>query len=65
MAQEKPSHPSHPNAPLLSSAIHGFDCLFSNDILGAKETFKGRDDPFHVMGMGICAFLEAALGMEV
>lgn len=55
----------HPNAQLLRSATQGFDYLFSNDIVSAREHFKKHDDPFHMMGLGVCAFLEAALGMEV
>ena len=55
----------HPNAQLLLSATKGFDYLFSNDIVTAREHFKNHDDPFHMMGLGVCAFLEAALGMEV
>ncbi|KAF8163824.1 mitochondrial outer membrane protein IML2 [Crassisporium funariophilum] len=54
----------HPNAELLTSATKGFDYLFSNDIVSARSHFQKRDDPFHLMGTGICAFLEAALGME-
>ncbi|KJA17945.1 hypothetical protein HYPSUDRAFT_218539 [Hypholoma sublateritium FD-334 SS-4] len=54
----------HPNAQLLLSATKGFDYLFSNDIVTAREHFKKHDDPFHMMGLGVCAFLEAALGME-
>ncbi|KAF8187422.1 hypothetical protein BJ912DRAFT_1022616 [Pholiota molesta] len=56
--------PEHPNAQLLISATKGFDYLFSNDIVSAREHFKKHDDPFHMMGLGVCAFLEAALGME-
>lgn len=55
----------HPNAELLQSATKGFEYLFSNDIVSAREHFKQRDDPFHMMGLGVCGFLEAALGMEV
>jgi hypothetical protein len=54
----------HPNSELLQSATKGFDHLFSNDIVSARELFKKKDDPFHMMGLGVCAFLEAALGME-
>lgn len=57
--------PEHPNAQLLISATKGFDYLFSNDIVSAREHFKKHDHPFHMMGLGVCAFLEAALGMEV
>jgi len=56
----------HPNAELLKSATRGFDFLFSNDIVSARKHFEQQhDDPFHLMGLGVCAFLEAALGMEV
>jgi hypothetical protein len=50
---------------LLQSAKLGFDHLFSNDIVEAKKKFDGSDDPFHLLGLGVCSFLEAALGMEV
>lgn len=49
----------------LNNANKGFSRLFENDVAGAKNTFKSRDDPFHQLGLGVCAFLEAALGMEV
>jgi len=52
-------------ADFLTSATNGFNKLFENDIVGARVLFNGRDDPFHQLGLGICAFLEAALGMEV
>ena len=55
----------HPNAQLLLSATSGFDYLFSNDIDSARTHFQRHHDPFHLLGTGICAFLEAALGMEV
>lgn len=57
--------PEHPNAALLLSATKGFDYLFSNDIISARKHFEPHDDPFHLLGKGVCAFLEAALGMEV
>ena len=50
---------------LLQSAAHGFDFLFSNDIADAKTHFSGKDDPFHLLGAGVVAFMEASLGMEV
>lgn len=56
---------THPSAELLQSATNGFDYLFCNDISGAKTHFAGKDDPFHLLGLGVCAFMEAALGMEV
>ncbi|KAF5323690.1 hypothetical protein D9619_012884 [Psilocybe cf. subviscida] len=55
---------THPNAALLQSATRGFDFLFSNDIASARAHFQAHDDPFHLMGLGVCAFLDAALGME-
>ncbi|PFH46707.1 hypothetical protein AMATHDRAFT_69254 [Amanita thiersii Skay4041] len=48
----------------LKSATKGFDYVFSNDIASAREVFEGNDDSFHLLGLGVCAFLEAALGME-
>jgi hypothetical protein len=59
------SRQEHPNAALLDSATRGFGYLFANDIVAAKEHFGGNEDPFHLMGLGVCAFLEAVLGMEV
>lgn len=52
-------------AAQLSSATKAFDALFDNDVLKAKETFKTDDSPFHLLGLGVVSFLEAALGMEV
>ena len=49
----------------LRNARVGFDHLFANDLQRARETFAAGDSPFHAMGNGVCAFLEAALGMEV
>ncbi len=49
----------------LNSANNGFGRLFENDVAGAKTIFSSSDDPFHQLGLGVCSFLEAALGMEV
>ncbi|KAG6816915.1 hypothetical protein H0H93_007636, partial [Arthromyces matolae] len=49
---------------LLVSATRGFDLLFCNDLTRAKEHFRGKEDPYHLLGLGACAFMEAALGME-
>ncbi|KIK19843.1 hypothetical protein PISMIDRAFT_682759 [Pisolithus microcarpus 441] len=52
---------------MLRLATQGFDLLFANDLEAAVEVFgtEGQDNsPFHLMGLGICAFLKAALGME-
>ncbi|KAF9449736.1 hypothetical protein P691DRAFT_774496 [Macrolepiota fuliginosa MF-IS2] len=48
----------------LNDANKGFSQLFENDIAGARNTFSGSDDPFHLLGLGVCSFLQAALGME-
>ncbi|KAG6887246.1 hypothetical protein C0995_016642 [Termitomyces sp. Mi166 len=53
------------SADLLVSATRGFDYLFCNDLNRAKEHFSGKDDPYHLLGQGVCAFMEAALGMEI
>lgn len=64
--EAKDEHAPHPSAEMLASATTGFDLLFSNDIVGSRDRFASMpDDPFHLMGSGVCAFLEAALGMEV
>ena len=49
----------------LRSATSGFDALFSNDLEGSRKIFAATESPFHSLGAGVCAFLEAALGMEV
>ena len=43
----------------------GFNALFANDLKKARDTFGSNESPFHLLGSGVCAFLEAALGMEV
>ncbi|TDL16298.1 hypothetical protein BD410DRAFT_795499 [Rickenella mellea] len=48
----------------LNSATEGFDHLFSNNLSGAQAQLAADDSPFHLLGLGICTFLEAALGME-
>ncbi|KZT19316.1 hypothetical protein NEOLEDRAFT_1142229 [Neolentinus lepideus HHB14362 ss-1] len=48
----------------LEEATKGFDLLFANEIDQARKTFSAKESPFHALGLGICAFLEAALGME-
>ncbi|KAG1797508.1 outer membrane protein Iml2/Tetratricopeptide repeat protein 39 [Suillus plorans] len=49
---------------LLRSATQGFDHLFANDIDAAQKVFESEDAPFHLLGLGVVAFLQAALGME-
>ncbi|KAJ7478215.1 hypothetical protein FB451DRAFT_1241639 [Mycena latifolia] len=53
-----------PTALALASANAGFDALFANQIAPARTAFQSADTPFHLLGLGVCAFLEAALGME-
>ncbi|KAK7443214.1 Mitochondrial outer membrane protein iml2 [Stygiomarasmius scandens] len=49
----------------LQEATRAFDHLFTNEIVEAKEMFNANSDsPFHLIGLGVCVFLEAALGME-
>jgi hypothetical protein len=55
--------PPRPAAALLS-ANKGFDHFFANDIAAARTAFGAADTPFHLLGLGVCAFLAAALGME-
>ncbi|KAG1731945.1 outer membrane protein Iml2/Tetratricopeptide repeat protein 39 [Suillus lakei] len=50
---------------LLRSATQGFDHLFANDIDAAQKAFQSEDTPFHLLGLGVVAFLQAALGMEM
>lgn len=49
----------------LLAATTGFDALFANDLQKARDIFGTNESPFHLLGSGVCAFLEAALGMEV
>ncbi|ETW86282.1 hypothetical protein HETIRDRAFT_471663 [Heterobasidion irregulare TC 32-1] len=58
--------PADDTAALLRTATRGFDHIFSNEILAARAVFDSTNDSaFHALGLGVCAFLEAALGMEV
>ena len=36
-----------------------------DQLLKIVKVLGTDDSPFHLLGMGVCAFLEAALGMEV
>ncbi|KAH7889192.1 outer membrane protein Iml2/Tetratricopeptide repeat protein 39 [Phlebopus sp. FC_14] len=52
----------------LRLASRGFDFLFANDLDAAIDVFgeEGQEDsPFHLMGLGVCAFLKAAVGLEL
>ncbi|KAH9945781.1 outer membrane protein Iml2/Tetratricopeptide repeat protein 39 [Epithele typhae] len=48
----------------LRQATVAFDHLFANELDKARDTFATGSSPFHALGSGVCAFLEAALGME-
>ncbi|KAI5121532.1 hypothetical protein M0805_002592 [Coniferiporia weirii] len=60
----KDSTPVDAQADALVSATKGFDHLFANRLEEARAQLASDDSPFHLMGLGVCAFLEAALGME-
>ncbi len=67
MAAKMYTSPAEQTAAL-RSATAGFDHLFANRMDDAKVAFQDAehpDSPFHLMGLGVCSFLEAALGMEV
>ncbi|KAF5337705.1 hypothetical protein D9758_017342 [Tetrapyrgos nigripes] len=56
---------SQSNVAQLEEATRAFDHLFTNEIVEAKEMFNADpNSPFHLIGLGVCVFLEAALGME-
>ncbi|TFK66270.1 hypothetical protein BDN72DRAFT_844550 [Pluteus cervinus] len=59
-----PSNDHSTSVANLASARLGFDYLFQNDVTGARDHFAGKDDPYHLLGLGVCVFLDAALGME-
>ena len=66
MSEEKRASPAeHPNAAILLNVSKGFDYLFSDDIASAKKHFEPHSDPIHLLGLGVCTFLEAALALEV
>ncbi|KAK7062759.1 Mitochondrial outer membrane protein iml2 [Paramarasmius palmivorus] len=52
------------SAQQLEAASKAFDHLFTNEIVEAKAAFSAEESPFHLVGMAVCVFLEAALGME-
>ena len=49
----------------LKSATAGFDLLFSNELDKAADLFKTSDSAFHLLGSGACAFIQAAVSLEV
>ena len=50
---------------LIQKSTVGFDHLFSDEIADAKSVFRKHESSFHLLGLGVCSFLEASLGMEV
>jgi hypothetical protein len=52
-------------AAQLQAATEGFDNLFRDEMTQAREVFSAGTHPFQLMGLGVCSFMEAALGMEV
>jgi hypothetical protein len=49
----------------IKSATAGFDLIFSNQLEKAETLFKTSDSALHLLGSGACAFLQAALSLEV
>ncbi|QRV74891.1 mitochondrial outer membrane protein IML2 [Ceratobasidium sp. AG-Ba] len=48
----------------LSDATTGFKALLNDDVEGAKKALSEGNSPFHLLGLGVVNFLQAALGME-
>lgn len=67
MSDDKISSSATPTtAQQLEAAAVGFDHLFGNDLDKAQVVFASdKTSPFHLTGLGVAYFLEAALGMEV
>ena len=51
----------------IKSATAGFDLIFSNELGKAESLFRDNDSDsaLHLLGSGACAFLQAALSLEV
>ena len=49
----------------IKSATAGFDMIFSNELEKAENLFGKGDSALHLLGSGACAFLQAALSLEV
>ncbi|KAG8746511.1 hypothetical protein FRC10_004645 [Ceratobasidium sp. 414] len=48
----------------LHAASAGFKALLNDDVEGAKKALSEGSSPFHLLGLGVVNFLQAALGME-
>ncbi|KAK4702900.1 hypothetical protein P7C70_g3325, partial [Phenoliferia sp. Uapishka_3] len=52
-------------ADLIKHATLGFDLLLNNHLPSSRELFASEpNSPFHLVGIGISGFLQAALGQE-
>ena len=50
----------------LELATEAFDKFFEGNILNARNAFeKNPNDPYHLLGLATCSFVEAAMSMEV
>lgn len=49
----------------IKSATAGFDLIFSNELGKAENLFGNGDSAIHLLGSAACAFLQAALSLEV
>lgn len=48
----------------IADATLGFNALFNNDLITANQILSNHISPFHQVGLGLTAFLQAALGLE-
>ncbi|KAG8972041.1 hypothetical protein FRC05_010454 [Tulasnella sp. 425] len=59
------SKPNHATAKEdLQDANKGFDAVFGDDIVKAREILSAKSSAFHQLGLGVVTFLQAALGLE-
>ncbi|KAG9049255.1 hypothetical protein FS837_010791 [Tulasnella sp. UAMH 9824] len=59
------SKPKHATAKEdLEDATKGFDAVFGDDIVKAKEILNAKSSAFHQLGLGVVIFLQAVLGLE-
>jgi len=50
--------------PELESATQGFSHFFNDDLEQARNVLNEGTTPFHLLGLGVVTFMQAALGME-
>ncbi|KIO27128.1 hypothetical protein M407DRAFT_73614 [Tulasnella calospora MUT 4182] len=59
------SKPKHTTAKEdFEDAAKGFDAVFGDDVVKAKEILSANSSAFHQLGLGMVSFLQAALGLE-